>query len=112
MLRKWEAGDKEVVSLWKMMNEWVYDGFNKTYDSIGVDFDTLYYESHTYLLGKEVIKEGLEKEVFFQKKDGSIWCDLTEDGLDEKIVQRSGNPVHFRLCKSYQWYQGNLSHVE
>ena len=89
MLRKWEAGDKEVVSLWKMMNEWVYDGFNKTYDSIGVDFDTLYYESNTYLLGKEVIKEGLEKEVFFQKKDGSIWCDLTEDGLDEKIVQRS-----------------------
>jgi len=88
MLRKWEAGDKEVVSLWKMMNEWVYDGFNKTYDSIGVDFDTLYYESNTYLLGKEVIKEGLEKEVFFQKKDGSIWCDLTEDGLDEKIVQR------------------------
>mgnify|MGYP001087989567 CR=1 FL=1 len=88
MLRKWEAGDKEVVSLWKMMNEWVYDGFNKTYDSIGVDFDTLYYESNTYLLGKEVIKEGLQKEVFFQKKDGSIWCDLTEDGLDEKIVQR------------------------
>ena len=88
MLRKWEADDKEVVSLWKMMNEWVYDGFNKTYDSIGVDFDTLYYESNTYLLGKEVIKEGLQKEVFFQKKDGSIWCDLTEDGLDEKIVQR------------------------
>ncbi len=89
MLRKWEAGDKEVVSLWKMMNEWVYDGFNKTYDSIGVDFDTLYYESNTYLLGKEVIKDGLEKEVFFQKEDGSIWCDLTMDGLDEKIVQRS-----------------------
>ena len=89
ILRKWEAGDKEVVSLWKMMNEWVYDGFNKTYDSIGVDFDNLYYESNTYLLGKEVIKEGLEKEVFFQKEDGSIWCDLTEDGLDEKIVQRS-----------------------
>jgi len=89
MLRKWEAGNKDVVSLWKMMNDWVYDGFNKTYQSIGVDFDTLYYESNTYLLGKEVIKEGLEKEVFFQKKDGSIWCDLTEDGLDEKIVQRS-----------------------
>jgi len=89
MLRKWEDGDKEVVSLWKMMNEWVYDGFNKTYDSIGVNFDTLYYESNTYLLGKEVIKEGLEKEVFFQKEDGSIWCDLTMDGLDEKIVQRS-----------------------
>ena len=89
MLRKWEAGNKDVVSLWEMMNDWVYDGFNKTYQSIGVDFDTLYYESNTYLLGKEVIKEGLQKEVFFQKKDGSIWCDLTEDGLDEKIVQRS-----------------------
>ena len=89
MLLKWEAGNKDVVSLWKMMNDWVYDGFNKTYQSIGVDFDTLYYESNTYLLGKEVIKEGLQKEVFFQKKDGSIWCDLTEDGLDEKIVQRS-----------------------
>ena len=89
MLRKWEAGNKDVVSLWKMMNKWVYEGFNKTYESIGVDFDTLYYESNTYLLGKEVIKEGLQKEVFFQKKDGSIWCDLTEDGLDEKIVQRS-----------------------
>jgi arginyl-tRNA synthetase len=88
MLRKWEAGNKDVVSLWKMMNDWVYDGFNKTYQSIGVDFDTLYYESNTYLLGKEVIKEGLQKEVFFQKKDGSIWCDLTENGLDEKIVQR------------------------
>ena len=89
MLLKWEAGNKDVVSLWKMMNDWVYDGFNKTYQSIGVDFDTLYYESNTYLLGKEVIKEGLQKEVFFQRKDGSIWCDLTEDGLDEKIVQRS-----------------------
>ena len=89
MLLKWEAGNKDVVSLWKMMNGWVYDGFNKTYQSIGVDFDTLYYESNTYLLGKEVIKEGLQKEVFFQRKDGSIWCDLTEDGLDEKIVQRS-----------------------
>ena len=89
MLRKWEAGNKDVVSLWEMMNDWVYDGFNKTYQSIGVDFDTLYYESNTYLLGKEVIKEGLQKEVFFQRKDGSIWCDLTEDGLDEKIVQRS-----------------------
>ena len=89
MLRKWEAGNKDVVSLWKMMNDWVYDGFNKTYQSIGVDFDTLYYESNTYLLGKEVIKEGLQKEIFFQRKDGSIWCDLTEDGLDEKIVQRS-----------------------
>lgn len=89
MLIKWEAGDEETVSLWKTMNSWVYKGFDKTYASLGVDFDKLYYESNTYLLGKEVIKEGLSKDVFFQKEDGSIWCDLTEDGLDEKIVQRS-----------------------
>ena len=89
MLIKWEAGDKETVSLWKTMNGWVYEGFDKTYASLGVDFDKLYYESNTYLLGKEVIKEGLSKNVFFQKEDGSIWCDLTDDGLDEKIVQRS-----------------------
>ena len=89
MLIKWEAGDEETVSLWKTMNGWVYEGFDKTYASLGVDFDKLYYESNTYLLGKEVIKEGLSKDVFFQKEDGSIWCDLTEDGLDEKIVQRS-----------------------
>ncbi|MGY8933205.1 MAG: arginine--tRNA ligase [Flavobacteriales bacterium] len=89
MLIKWEAGDEETVALWKTMNGWVYAGFDKTYASLGVDFDRLYYESNTYLLGKEVIKEGLSKNVFFQKEDGSIWCDLTEDGLDEKIVQRS-----------------------
>ena len=89
MLIKWEAGDEEIVALWKTMNGWVYAGFDKTYASLGVDFDKLYYESNTYLLGKEVIKEGLSKDVFFQKEDGSIWCDLTEDGLDEKIVQRS-----------------------
>ena len=89
MLIKWEAGDKETVSLWKTMNGWVYEGFDKTYASLGVDFDKLYYESNTYLLGKEAIKEGLSKDVFFQKEDGSIWCDLTNDGLDEKIVQRS-----------------------
>ena len=89
MLIKWEAGDEETVALWKTMNGWVYAGFDKTYASLGVDFDKLYYESNTYLLGKEVIKEGLSKDVFFQKEDGSIWCDLTEDGLDEKIVQRS-----------------------
>jgi arginyl-tRNA synthetase len=89
MLIKWEAGDEETVSLWKTMNGWVYEGFDKTYASLGVDFDTLYYESNTYLLGKEVINEGLSKGVFFQKEDGSIWCDLTDDGLDEKIVQRS-----------------------
>ena len=89
MLLKWEAGDEETVALWKKMNAWVYKGFDKTYESLGVNFDTLYYESNTYLLGKEVIKEGLSKNVFFQKEDGSIWCDLTDDGLDEKIVQRS-----------------------
>ena len=89
MLIKWEAGDEETVSLWKTMNGWVYAGFDKTYASLGVDFDTLYYESNTYLLGKEVITEGLSKGVFFKKEDGSIWCDLTDDGLDEKIVQRS-----------------------
>ncbi|MFT4697043.1 MAG: arginyl-tRNA synthetase [Flavobacteriaceae bacterium] len=89
MLRKWEAGDTEVVGLWEKMNSWVYKGFDVTYKAIGVDFDKLYYESNTYLLGKEVIKEGLSKNVFYKKDDGSIWCDLTEDGLDEKIVQRS-----------------------
>ena len=89
MLRKWEAGDEETVALWKKMNGWVYAGFDVTYDSLGVDFDVLYYESSTYLLGKKMVAHGLEKEVFDQKEDGSVWCDLTEDGLDEKIVQRS-----------------------
>ncbi|MEL6812620.1 MAG: arginine--tRNA ligase [Bacteroidota bacterium] len=89
MLRKWEAGDPETVELWKMMNGWVYDGFEATYKAIGVDFDHLYYESDTYLLGKDNIMEGLEKGVFYKKEDGSVWCDLTEDGLDEKIVLRS-----------------------
>ncbi|GAB5565666.1 MAG: arginine--tRNA ligase [Winogradskyella sp.] len=89
MLRKWEAGDEEVVSLWKTMNQWVYDGFEETYKSIGVDFDAYYYESDTYLLGKEFIAEGLKTGVFFKKEDSSVWCDLTEDGLDEKIVLRS-----------------------
>ncbi|MGG8498131.1 arginine--tRNA ligase [Tenacibaculum sp. TC6] len=89
MLRKWEAGDNEVVSLWEMMNSWVYDGFDVTYKNIGVDFDKLYFESNTYLLGKDVIEEGLKNGVFFKKEDGSVWCDLTEDGLDEKLVLRS-----------------------
>ncbi|MDF0706723.1 arginine--tRNA ligase [Flagellimonas okinawensis] len=89
MLRKWEAGDDEVVSLWKKMNGWVYDGFDTTYKNLGVDFDTLYYESDTYLLGRDVVKDGLERGVFFKKEDGSVWIDLTEDGLDEKIVLRS-----------------------
>ncbi|MGY0408710.1 MAG: arginine--tRNA ligase, partial [Polaribacter sp.] len=89
MLLKWEAGDKKVVLLWKTMNSWVYSGFDVTYKNIGVDFDTLYYESNTYLLGKDVVAQGLEKGVFYKKEDGSVWCNLTDDGLDEKIVLRS-----------------------
>ncbi|MFK2819593.1 arginine--tRNA ligase [Flavobacteriaceae sp. LMIT009] len=89
MLRQWEAGNEEVVSLWKTMNGWVYDGFEETYKNIGVDFDCYYYESDTYLLGKEFIAEGLKSGVFYKKEDGSVWCDLTEDGLDEKIVLRA-----------------------
>ena len=89
MLLKWEAGDAQVVSLWKTMNSWVYNGFEVTYKNMGVNFDTLYYESNTYLLGKDVVAQGIEKGVFIKKEDGSVWCDLTEDGLDEKIVLRS-----------------------
>lgn len=89
MLLKWEAGDEETVALWKTMNGWVYKGFEVTYKNLGVDFDNLYYESDTYLLGKDVVAEGLKKGVFFKKEDGSVWIDLTEDGLDEKIVLRS-----------------------
>jgi arginyl-tRNA synthetase len=89
MLLKWEAGDEDVVALWKKMNGWVYEGFAQSYKNLGVDFDTLYYESNTYLLGKEFITEGLKSGVFQKEEDGSVWCDLTEDGLDKKIVQRS-----------------------
>ncbi|WP_299397319.1 arginine--tRNA ligase [uncultured Gelidibacter sp.] len=89
MLQKWEAGDAETVALWETMNAWVYKGFDETYKNLGVDFDNLYYESQTYLLGKEFVAEGLKSGVFFKKEDGSVWCDLTEDGLDEKIVLRS-----------------------
>tara|TARA_Y100000385_G_scaffold291457_1_gene369593 strand:- start:23001 stop:24779 length:1779 start_codon:yes stop_codon:yes gene_type:complete len=89
MLLKWEAGDAAVVALWKQMNQWVYAGFEVTYNSIGVDFDSYYYESQTYLLGKSFIVEGLQKGVFRKKDDGSVWCDLTADGLDEKIVLRA-----------------------
>lgn len=88
MLRKWEAGDTEVVALWEKMNAWVYDGFDATYKALGVDFDSLYYESDTYLLGKDIVDAGLEKDVFFTKEDGSVWCDLTDEGLDEKLVLR------------------------
>ena len=89
MLQQWEAGDKDVVALWQTMNGWVYKGFEQTYTNLGVDFDNLYYESQTYLLGKEFVAEGLKSGVFFKKEDGSVWCDLTADGLDEKIVLRS-----------------------
>lgn len=89
MLQKWEAGDEEVINLWKTMNTWVYDGFGKTYNALGVDFDKFYYESDTYLLGKDIVEEGLAKGVFFEKEDGSVWIDLTADGLDQKLVRRS-----------------------
>lgn len=89
MLRNWESGEPGVVALWKKMNAWVYEGFEETYKNLGVSFDSLYYESDTYLLGKDIIEEGLQKGVFFRKDDGSVWIDLTEDGLDEKIVLRA-----------------------
>jgi arginyl-tRNA synthetase len=89
LLRKWEAGDQATVDLWKKMNHWVYEGFDETYKNLGVDFDINYYESNTYLLGKEVVAEGLEKGVFYKKEDGSVWIDLTDEGLDEKIVLRA-----------------------
>lgn len=89
MLRKWEAGDEQVVALWNMMNAWVYKGFEKTYEQIGVDFDCNYYESNTYLLGKDVVEDGLAKGIFYKKEDGSVWIDLTDEGLDEKLVLRS-----------------------
>ena len=95
MLLDWESGDKEVVKLWETMNSWVYAGFDVTYNSLGVNFDALYYESNTYLLGKAFIEEGLSSGVFHNKQDGSVWCDLTDEGLDEKIVLRSdGSSVY------------------
>ena len=89
MLRDWEAGESEVVELWKTMNGWVYSGFDVTYKNLGVSFDSLYYESDTYLLGKTLIEEGLAKNILYKKEDGSVWIDLTEDGLDEKLLLRS-----------------------
>lgn len=89
MLLKWEAGDADTVALWKKMNQWVYAGFEITYKNLGVDFDSYYYESQTYLLGKSFIDEGLKSKVFYRKPDGSVWCDLSQDGLDEKIVLRA-----------------------
>ena len=89
LLLKWESGDKEVIALWKKMNSWVYEGFEKTYNDLGVNFDSYYYESNTYLLGKDIISKGLKNNIFFKKDDNSVWIDLTEEGLDEKILLRS-----------------------
>ncbi|MEP7265910.1 MAG: arginine--tRNA ligase, partial [Bacteroidota bacterium] len=89
MLRKWEANDPETVALWQKMNTWVYAGFDTTYKMMGVDFDKMYYESQTYILGKEIVQEGLDKGVFFKKDDGSVWVDLTDEGLDQKLLLRS-----------------------
>jgi arginyl-tRNA synthetase len=89
MLQKWESGDKEVKELWKTMNQWVYDGFDVTYSTLGVGFDKIYYESNTYILGKEIVQEGLAKNIFYKKENGSVAIDLSADGLDEKVVLRS-----------------------
>ncbi len=89
MLVRWEQGDPAVIGLWKKMNGWVYSGFDRTYERMGVSFDTIYYESRTYLLGKELVMKGLEKGVFYKNEDGSVWCDLTQDGLDKKLLLRA-----------------------
>ncbi len=89
MLRRWEAGDPETVGLWKMMNSWVYEGFEETYRALGVDFDRIYYESDTYKLGRDIVNTGLEKGIFRRKEDGSVWVDLTSDNLDEKLLLRA-----------------------
>jgi arginyl-tRNA synthetase len=89
MLRKWEAKDSEVYALWQKMNGWVYDGFDVTYKALGIDFDKIYYESNTYLLGKKIVAEGLKKGILYKQEDGSIWADLTDDGLDQKLLQRA-----------------------
>src|SRR3546814_17198733 len=92
MLRMWEEGDPEVTNLWKTMNGWVYDGFEVTYRRLGVDFDKVYYESDTYLLGKDIVMDGLEKGTFFRKPDGSAWNDLGRERLDEKLILRTDEP--------------------
>ena len=110
LLKKWEAGDKKVINIWKLMNGWVYEGFNKTYNDLGVDFDSLYYESETYLIGKEIIKHGLEKQIFYKKNDGSVWIDLSDQGLDEKLLLRSdGTSVYMTqdLGTAYMRYKDN-----
>ncbi|HEV3325178.1 MAG TPA: arginine--tRNA ligase [Puia sp.] len=115
MLVDWEAGEPAVIALWKTMNGWVYAGFDVTYKRIGSDFDKIYYESNTYLLGKELVEQGLEKGVFFQKEDGSVWIDLTADGLDQKIVRRrDGTAVYMTqdiglAVRKYEEYHSDLS---
>ena len=89
MLVKWEQGDPEIRSLWQKMNNWVYAGFDDTYKALGVSFDKIYYESDTYLAGKKKVEEGLDKNLFFRKEDGSVWADLTQDGLDQKLLLRA-----------------------
>lgn len=111
MLRKWEAGDKEVRDLWETMNQWVYDGFDVTYNRLGVSFEKIYYESETYLLGKELVNEGLKNGVLYRRDDGSVWCDLRNEGLDEKLLlRRDGTSVYMTQdlgtaqlrCEEYQ----------
>lgn len=115
MLVDWEAGKPEVIELWKQMNGWVYEGFDATYAAIGADFDITYYESNTYLLGKKTVQEGLEKGVFYKKEDGSVWIDLTSDGLDQKLVQRKdGTSVYITqdiglAQQKYEEYQMDQS---
>lgn len=115
MLLDWEAGKPEVIELWKTMNSWVYAGFDETYKSIGSNFDKVYYESNTYLLGKDLVEKGLAKNVFYKKDDGSVWIDLTGDGLDEKIVQRrDGTSVYITQDiglaeQRYEEYKANES---
>jgi len=110
MLRQWEARDPETVALWEMMNGWVYSGFDATYQRLGVSFDRVYYESQTYLLGREIVMDGLRKGVFYQKDDGSVWVDLTGDGLDEKLLLRSdGTSVYMTqdigtACQRFEEY--------
>ncbi len=110
MLRRWEAKDPEVYSLWETMNGWVYEGFDKTYAALGVDFDKIYYESQTYLLGKELVEEGLRKGVFYRRADNSVWVDLTADGLDEKLLLRGdGTSVYMTqdLGTAYRRFEDN-----
>jgi arginyl-tRNA synthetase len=115
MLVEWEAGKPDVIELWRTMNSWVYAGFDETYKRIGSDFDKIYYESNTYILGKELVEFGLKKDVFFRKDDGSVWIDLTADGLDQKIVQRKdGTAVYITqdiglAVKKYEEYKAGQS---